>query len=256
MTLQLPVETRVTNLEELMAQLTQNVNQLSYEMRDFKDEMREFKDEMTEFKDEMREFKNTSQREMREFKDEMREHREKTEREINAYREQSEREIRAQREKTDREIMQMRKQWGELSNRLGTMAEDLVAPSIGRILRTVVGCPEDRVEYVAVRVRRRRAGDNHLREFDVVAICGDYILINETKSRLRPEDIAAFAYSLPDMRTYFPEYREHKLIGAIASLYVDESLVRHGERLGLIVLGFGEDVMDVLNSPDFQLKTF
>jgi hypothetical protein len=34
-------------------------------------------------------------------------------------------------------------------------------------------------------------------------------------------------------------------------LYVDQSLVLRGERLGLVVLGFGDDVMQVLNSPGF-----
>jgi len=30
-----------------------------------------------------------------------------------------------------------------------------------------------------------------------------------------------------------------------SSLYVDESTMRYGEKQGLIVLGFGEDVMEV-----------
>jgi hypothetical protein len=32
--------------------------------------------------------------------------------------------------------------------------------------------------------------------------------------------------------------------------------VRRGEAMGLIVLGFGEDVMDVLNSPGFVPRIF
>ena len=36
----------------------------------------------------------------------------------------------------------------------------------------------------------------------------------------------------------------------------DEGLVRQGERLGVIVLGIGEEVMDVLNSPGFAPKAF
>ncbi|MEZ4860279.1 MAG: hypothetical protein R3C14_03200 [Caldilineaceae bacterium] len=219
----LMVETRVTNLEELMAQLLVTVNrvdhqveQLSMEMREFKDEMRDFKDEMSDFKDEMRDYKEESRL----------------------------------------EIQKMRKQWGELSNRLGTMVEDLVAPSIGRILRTVVNCPEEQMDMVAIRVQQRRSNDNRQREFDAIAVCGEYMLINETKSRLSPEDITAFAKFLPEARTYFPQYADRKIIGAIASLYVDASLVRRGERLGLIVLGFGEDVMDVLNTPDFKPQAF
>ncbi len=148
-----------------------------------------------------------------------------------------------------------RKRWGELSNKLGTMAEDLVAPSIPRILRRVVDCPEESISS-AVRVKRRNA-QGQLKEFDVVAACGDYLFINETKSRLSPEAIKDFAEdTLPIARDFFPEYVDKQVIGIVASLYVDDSLVRYGERQGLVVLGFGEDVMDVLNSPDFAPKTW
>lgn len=134
--------------------------------------------------------------------------------------------------------------------------EDLVAPSIGRVMRTVVGCPEDNIEVSAIRVKKSGGGNRDLREFDAIAVCGDYLLINETKSRLRPEDVSAFAQSLPSAREYFPEYAEYKIIGAVASLYVDQSIVRHGERFGLIVVGFGEEAMEVLNSPEFKPGEF
>ena len=217
------LEERVSTLEDLVAELMrvsiqtqQEVAQTSRELREFKEEMRAFKNEMLAFKEEMRAFK----------------------------------------ERIEAFVIEMRKEWGELANKMGTMAEDLVAPSVPRILRTVIGCPEDRVDSVAVRVRRRRPGTDYMREFDVVAACGDYVLINETKSRLEARDIREFVERLPEVREFFPEYADKKIIGAIASLYVDESLVRFGEKQGLIVLGFGEDVMDVLNSPGFVPREF
>lgn len=148
-----------------------------------------------------------------------------------------------------------RKQWGELANKLGTMAEDLVAPSIPRIISAVVNCPADTLSS-AVWVKRRTP-QGLFREFDVVATCGPYLFINETKSRLQPEDIKTFRDDvLPTVRDFFPEYADKQVIGIVASLYVDDSLVRYSERQGLVVLGFGQDVMDVLNSPDFTPKTW
>jgi len=237
------LEERVSTLEDAMvhawraiaqtqhqlSQLTSEVRLLQEEMRAFKEEMRLFKDEMLAFKEEMRLFKD----EMLAFKDEML----------------------VYREETRKELRDWKKKWGELANKMGTMAEDLVAPSIPRILRTTVGCPDDRVESIAVRVRRHPP-DRKAQEFDVVAVCGEYVLINETKSRLKPDDIPAFIEVMKRARLYFPEYADKKFIGAIASLYVEEGLVRYGEREGLIVLGFGEDVMDVLNSPGFQPVVF
>ena len=259
-------EARVINLERMMSQLIRTVERTSAELREFKDEIRrdtqqfkeeirrdtqqfkeevrrdtqrlknemsEFKDEMSEFKDEMSEFKD----EMGEFKDEMGEFKDK----MSKYTEESRREIR-----------EMRRQWGELANKMGTMAEDLVAPSIPRVFAQTLGCNRQDIDS-AVRVKRNRQGVS--KEFDVVAVCGEYVLVNETKSHLTPEAIAKFAQkTLPAIRTFLPEYADKKVVGAIASLYVDESLVRYGEKLGLIVLGFGEDVMDVLNSPNFKPK--
>lgn len=149
------------------------------------------------------------------------------------------------------------KQWGELSRKMGTLAEDLVAPSIPRILREVVNCPSKSPQTMAVRVRRYHQYDYEWRqEFDVVATCGNYLLINETKSTLRAEDIPAFIDLLQVTRDFFPEHADKQVIGAIASLYVDASVARHAERNGLIVLGFGEELMSVLNSPNFTPHRF
>lgn len=170
--------------------------------------------------------------------------------------EQTSRELREFKVEMRESHQEMKRRWGELANKMGTMAEDLVAPSIPRILRTVVDCPSDAIERAAVRVQQRHPETQQLQEFDVVAVCGDYVLINETKSRLSPEHVTDFVGLLERAREFFPEYAGKNFIGAIASLYVDPSLVRFGERQGLIVLGFGEDLMDVLNSPEFTPREF
>ena len=104
---------------------------------------------------------------------------------------------------------------------------------------------------------KRRNLRGQLKEFDVIATCGDYLFVNETKSKLAAEHIKAFIEeTLPIVRDFFPEYADKRVIGIMASLYIDESLVRYGERQGLIVLGFGEDLMDVLNSSGFVPKAW
>ncbi|RLT37294.1 MAG: hypothetical protein DWI57_13840 [Chloroflexi bacterium] len=211
------IEQRVSRLDEAMAEMAREVALTSQAAREASQAARQAARTAEQTSREMAEFK----REMADFK------------------------------------IEMRKAWGELSNRLGTMAEDLVAPSVPRILRTVLGCPGDAIEQTAVRMRRRSSVDPAIsREFDVIASCGDYFLINETKSRLSPQDVTDFGEALASVRQFFPEVADKRIVGAIASLYVDESLVRFGERNGLIVLGFGQDVMDVLNSPGFSPRFF
>ena len=246
---------RVHKLEDLMAKLIVTVDrtdrQLAETARQHEETERQARrtersverlsEEMREFKQDMR---NNSE-ETREFKQGMRNNMEKFTQGI----ENSRRESRA-------EIKDMRKQWGELSNKMGTMAEDLVAPSVGRILKETVGDLDQEIDFLAVRVKKRHPETGHNKEYDVVAVCGEYLLINETKGRLAPEDVKEFVTALSDVRGFFPEYADKQVIGALASLYVEHSLVRCGERAGLIVLGFGEDVMDVLNSQGFVPKSF
>ncbi|MBI3359741.1 MAG: hypothetical protein HY023_01355 [Chloroflexi bacterium] len=233
----------MTELEDLLAEVLRlqartqlQVEQTSREMRASRERSEA---EMRDFKAEMRASRERSEAEMRDFKAEMRASRERSEAERHDFK------------------IENNKRWGELANKLGTLAEDIVAPSVPRILRDVVQCPEDEIDFMAVRVRRRHTSDSgRSQEFDVVAICGEHVLLNETRTRLKPGDVDEFVETLSKAREFFPEYDDKKIIGAIASLYVDETVVRHGEKQGVLVLGLGEDLMDVLNAPGFAPRVF
>jgi hypothetical protein len=155
--------------------------------------------------------------------------------------------------------VEMNKRWGDLAASRGMLVENVVAPSIPRVLREVFGCPAEDVEFLAVRLRRKhpvRRGYN--REFDtVVAGCG-YVLIVESKTQLDAEAVGEFASRLAEAKEYFPEFagRGDRFVGVLAGLYVDPSVVAFAERLGLIVLGTGDDLMEVLNAPGFTPKTY
>lgn len=64
--------------------------------------------------------------------------------------------------------------WGELANKMGTLAEDIVAPSIPKVFQALFGV-EDPDWYVRVR-RRHRADRSRRVEFDVVAWGGQHFL--------------------------------------------------------------------------------
>jgi hypothetical protein len=177
--------------------------------------------EMHDFKGEMRDFKD----EMHEFKNEMRNFKKNIHKEL-----------------------------GEIANRAGRLVEDIVAPGIPKIFRDITGLNEEQIEWNAVRFKKRQPA---FREFDAVIAGGGYILINETKSVLRPEIIKAFHALMKDkIRDYFPDAGEQKFIGVVSSLYVDESIVSLCGNLGLYVLGFGDDLLDVLNAEGFTPQYF
>jgi len=58
-------------------------------------------------------------------------------------------------------------------------------------------------------------------EFDVVAGSGDYILINETKNKLRSEDIKRFAEKvLPKAKCIHKWFRDEGLSSLLVSTYL------------------------------------
>ncbi|NPA90269.1 MAG: hypothetical protein GXO55_02275, partial [Chloroflexi bacterium] len=166
-------------------------------------------------------------------------------------------EMQAIQMRAEQERREMARRWGELSNKMGTLAEDLVAPSIPRVLQEVTGCSPEEIEFKAVRVQRRHHRDpGRVKEFDVVVVCNGYVLVNETKSKLRSTDVDDFEKIMREVRAFFPEYEDKRFIGAIATLYMPEEVAKYAERKGLIALGFGEEAMEVLNSPGFKPKEF
>lgn len=228
------VEKRVDRLERVLEEFITSVgiefNKLynsqmrtEIELREFKEEMKVFKDEMSVFKNEMSAFKDEMsafKNEMSAFKDEMR-----------------------------RQTREMNRKWGEMAKKLGTMVEDLVSPSIPRIVKEEFGVE---IEFFGIRIKKKLNG--RMREYDVIAVADGYVFLNSTKSTLESSDIREFIKTIKEFREYFPEYKGKKIIGIVASLYVDEALVKYAERMGLMVLGIGDELMEVKNRKGFKPK--
>jgi hypothetical protein len=213
--LMLEIEERVDRLEEAQHEFVLNVgiefNKLYNSQLRTEAELRTFKDEMKEFKDEMKEFKNELRQANRE----------------------------------------MNRRWGELANKMGTLVEDLVAPSLSRIVRELLG---QEVADLSVR-RKRRLADGRTWEFDAIAVTtGEMVGLNSTKSTLRSADVDHFAKEVAAFREFFPEYANYPVVGILASLAVEESVLNYAERQGLVVLGVGDQLMEIKNRPGFTPK--
>jgi uncharacterized coiled-coil DUF342 family protein len=201
------------------------------EMKDFKDEMRSFKNEMKVFKDEMLDFKN----EMKDFKDEMRDEMRDFKDEMLAFKEESR-----------RERAEMNKRWGEITNKLGTFAEDMVAPNIKGIAKRYFSC-EDLEDFMVRRKKRHSKDKSKRREFDCIAVCEDMVILNETKATPKIEYINDFIDILKEFYDYFPEYKDKKLIPIFASMYLGDDLVSYLTKNGIYAMAIKEDTMDLLN---------
>ncbi len=211
------VKDRVDSLEKTLEEYIRNVGnsqmQTEKELREFKDEMGEFKNEMGRFKDEMSDFKD----EMRAFKDEMREDRKK------AFR-----------------------QWGEVTNKMGTLAEDFVAPCVREIAERYFGC-SDEEDFMVRRYKRKPKEKSKRREFDIIAVYEKLVVLVEVKSTPRLSYIDEFVAILKELPEYFPEYSGRRVMPVFASLYLPDDVVAYLTKNGIYAMAIRDDMMDLMN---------
>ena len=156
-------------------------------------------------------------------------------------------EMRASKKDTDA-------RWGDLSNSMGMLVENIVAPSIPELFERLFGV-HDPDWYVRIR-KRHRADPSRRVEFDVVAWGGSDFLATEVRSHARPEELPALVSRFSEVRDFFPEAEGRRVIGALATFYVDPSLARAAEREGLYVFGLGGGLKEPLNTANFQPRAF
>lgn len=210
---------RVGRLETALADFTTSVgiefNKLYNVQIQTQKGLQRLQEEMPEFKGEMREFKD---------------------------------EVRADQEASRRERIEMNRKWGDLANKLGTIVEDLVYPSLSRIVRETFG---EEPRDIVVRFKRRLSGGRR-EEIDALAVTAKLIVLNSTKATLRSADVDGFTLQIERFREFFPEYAALPVAGLLATLSVDDSVLRYAERNGSLVAAVGEEVMELKNRADFE----
>lgn len=210
---------RVGRLETALADFTTSVgiefNKLYNVQIQTQKGLQRLQEEMPEFKGEMREFKD---------------------------------EVRADQEASRRERIEMNRKWGDLANKLGTIVEDLVYPSLSRIVRETFG---EEPRDIVVRFKRRLSGGRR-EEIDALAVTAKLIVLNSTKATLRSADVDGFTLQIERFREFFPEYAALPVVGLLATLSVDDSVLRYAERNGSLVAAVGEEVMELKNRADFE----
>ena len=142
---------------------------------------------------------------------------------------------------TDRKI-------GDLSDKWGKFVEGIVAPAAVRLFneRGIV------VTGFAQRVKRQH-GEEGI-EIDILATNGDYAVAIEVKSTLGVEDVKEHLARLQRFPVFFPEYRQHKLIGAVAGINIIEEADKFAYRQGLFIIAQSGETVTILNDTKFQPK--
>jgi len=236
------IETRVTKLEEVLAEFvtytTATIQEIRDEVKEFKDEMLEFKNEMKAFKDEIlvfktgvEEYKERSELSMEKFKEEMLAFRKG----IEEYKERSELEMKKFKEELNRK-------WGELARKMGTIVEDIIAPGAPDAIYRKFG-----VEILDLMVRRKVKDKNrNTEEFDLIMIGEDNkVYLVEVKSTPTVEAVLGVINKVTRLKEIL--YPDREIVPIFGSLYVSNDIVNFATKNSIYVLGMKGEYLEVLN---------
>ena len=241
--------------------LKDQIKELKNEMKDFKDEMKAFKDEMLEFKDEMLEFKD----EMKGFKDNVEKaiiELKETTSELKNTTVQLSREMSDSKAELDRVLAQTRKEmsdskaelnkkWGDLANKLGTVVEDIVAPNIPTIAKKYFKVEE--IQRIMMNLYIRSESLKKEKEFDLILVAKDLVILNETKTTVRQNYLEEFIQSLPEFFEFFPELKGRKLIPIFSSMSFTPPQLAYLTKHKIYAMSMSGDTMELLNFDEISL---
>jgi hypothetical protein len=177
-------------------------------------------------------------------------------------------EIRASNARTDRQLLEMQRQADKereqadkdrkdfnkrlagISDSMGTLIEDMVAPCGFQLASTIFGSEE--AQTCAIRLKRKHpARPGELMELDLLSIGPSKVLVVEVKRRLDAAKIADYQAKLDRFPEFFPELAAKTLCLAVASVYLDPSVVAFLNRASVYGIAMGDEVMEVINLGQF-----
>jgi septal ring factor EnvC (AmiA/AmiB activator) len=165
---------------------------------------------------------------------------------------QQQKENAQQQQKTDKQLKELGKQIGGLGAKFGSFTEGLALPSMETILRQRFG-----MEVVSPSVRVSKNGQ-HL-EIDVLAYTNGELntaYIVEVKSHAREESITQLKSILQRFRSFFPEHKEKKLYGILASVDLSNELREKILQEGFYVARIHDQVFELDIPDNFQPQTY
>jgi len=147
---------------------------------------------------------------------------------------------------TDKKIATVTEQVAGLSGKWGRFVEGLLAPAVLKLFRER-GIAVDRVSQ---RVIAQKNG-KHM-EIDILALNAEYAVLIEVKSTLGVDDVDEHLARLADFKSFYPEYKDRKIVGAVAGIDIEEGVDRYAYKQGLFVIGQSGEMVRILNDKKFQ----
>ena len=226
------LEERVERTEDKMVMLQDLMDKLAYQTL-------RTSNAVENLSKDMRKSDERAERDRKKFDEDMRKSDERAERD----RRKSDQEMKDFKDEMREEHRKMNKKWGEISNKMGTIVEDIIAPAVRPAVNKYFKC--DPYDMSVCRKIRR---DNLEDEFDVIAVCEDKVFLVEGKPTPKANYVLEFKDKIERFKKLFPEFEHKKVIPVFASLMIPENIVNLCTKQNYYALAYREwDYMDILN---------
>ncbi len=154
------------------------------------------------------------------------------------------------RQKAEKDRKDFNKRLGEISESMGTLIEDMVAPCGFKLAKAVFRNEE--AQTCAIRLKRKHPSiPGEMMELDLLATGPTKVLVVEAKRRVDAARVSEYRDRLARLPEFFPELAGKTLFPAIASVYLDASVVACLSREKMYGIAMGDEVMEVVNLGQF-----
>ena len=163
---------------------------------------------------------------------------------------ETQKERRKENRETDRIVRNLSKEIGGIGNNIGEVAEDYFRGAL-RKMKEFAGVE---IEFV-VSIHKR--SKNFEREYDVVVVGKDTLIVVEAKHKLTRDHVKQFVNgSLPRFIIVCPEYSGYKILGAVAGMTATKAAVKLAFSKGLFVITQSGQKIELLNPEGFEPKEY
>lgn len=177
---------------------------------------------------------------------EMRAHSARTDRQLLEMRQQADKE----QQQADKDRKDFNKRLAEISDSMGTLIEDMVAPSGFNLAKAIFATEE--ALRCGIRVKGKHpAIPGEMMELDLLVIGPTKVLAVEVKRRMDAAKAAEYRQKLARLPEFFPDLAGKEICPAVASVYLEPAVVAFLNRERIYGIAMGDEVMEVVNLGSF-----
>jgi hypothetical protein len=136
----------------------------------------------------------------------------------------------------------------KLTDQFGRFVENFLVPGIPKVFQDR-GIP---IRWTSLRVKANLGGDNM--EIDLLAVNAEYVILVEAKNVVKADYIKHHLRKLDRFKEFFPEYRDKKVLGAMAGLEFASDCDTYAISEGLFVITLGGETVRIANTQEFRPK--